>query len=174
MRRTKVVLIGVLLVLLAACGNNDGSKKTAGSGSGGPTPTAKGACASAGTGHFAKTKFILHAGIAFGAFHRYIYKPYREGAFKPGAPGRTKALAKAAAAGATVALEIRNARKAAAEDPTLCKLVPSLDSLSGLVGSVAPGLGGGTFNPTQLLDLNSKIEQFKSNSGSSGVPIPER
>ena len=31
--------------------------------------------------HFAKTKFLLHAGLAFGAFHRYIYKPFRAGVF---------------------------------------------------------------------------------------------
>ena len=33
--------------------------------------------------HFAKTKFVLHAGLAFGAVHRYIYKPYRSGGFTP-------------------------------------------------------------------------------------------
>jgi len=31
--------------------------------------------------HLAKTKFVLHAGLAFGAFHRYIYEPFRSGAF---------------------------------------------------------------------------------------------
>src|SRR4030088_2328381 len=48
--------------------------------------------------HFAKTKVVLHMGLAFGAFHRYIYKPLRAGAFKSGAAGRVKALLKAGAA----------------------------------------------------------------------------
>src|SRR5690348_4856596 len=46
---------------------------------------------------FAKSKFVLHAGLAAGAFHRYIYKPYRRGALKKGVPGRKKALVKAGA-----------------------------------------------------------------------------
>ncbi len=165
MRRTKVAIVGVLLVLLAACGGND-SKNTAGA-----TPTASGACAKVGTVHFAKTKFVVHAGIAFGAFHRYIYKPYRAGAFKAGAPGRTKALAKAGASALVVAHEVKAARDAAAGDPTLCKLTAPLDSLSGLATTLAPGLTGGSFNPTQLLDLNKRIEDLKSSSGTS---IPER
>ncbi len=171
MRRTKVVIIGVLLVLLAACGGN-GSKNTAGAKpSGGATPTASGACASAGTVHFAKTKFVLHAGLAFGAFHRYIYNPYRAGTFKAGAPGRTKALAKAGASALFVAHEVKAARDAAAGDPTLCKLAAPLDSLSGLATTLAPGLTGGSFNPIQLLDLNKRIDDLKSSSGTS---IPER
>jgi hypothetical protein len=48
--------------------------------------------------HFAKTKFVLHAGLAFGAIHRYIYKPLRAGALHNGAPGRVKVLLKGAAA----------------------------------------------------------------------------
>ena len=52
---------------------------------------------------FAKTKFVLHTGLAIGAFRRWIYKPWKAGTFKKGADGRTKALVKAAAAGAQLA-----------------------------------------------------------------------
>jgi len=171
-RRSKVVVVGVLLALLAACGSNKNNNNT----STGATPggATSGPCVSAGTTHFAKTKFVLHAGIAFGAFHRYIYKPYRAGAFKAGAPGRTKALAKAGASALLVAHEVKAARDAAAGDPTLCKLTAPLDSLSGLATTLAPGLTGGSFNPTQLLDLNKRIEDFKSSSSSSGAAIPEK
>jgi hypothetical protein len=34
-------------------------------------------------------KFVLHAGLAFGAFHRYIYKPFKAGA--PGLRGSARA-----------------------------------------------------------------------------------
>lgn len=168
--RRKIVVLGVLLALLAACGGNN-TNKASGASPGGTTP---GACVSAGTTHFAKTKFVLHAGIAVGAFHRYIYKPYRAGAFKSGAPGRTAALAKAAASALVVAHEVKAAKDAAAGDPTLCKLVPSLNGLSGVATTLAPALQGGTFNPTQLLDLNKRIEDFKSSSSSSGAAIPEK
>lgn len=175
MRRTKLLVLGVLLALLAACGGSNDTKNNAGTNSGsGPTPTASGTCAGAGGGHFAKTRFVLHAGVAFGAFHRYIYKPYRAGAFKPDAPDRKKALAKAGASALVVAVEVKQARDAAKDDPTLCKYVGSLDSLSGIATSLAPGLTGGTFDPTKLLDLNKRIEDFKSSSSSAGTTIPER
>ena len=41
---------------------------------------------------FAKTKFVLHTGLAIGAFRRYIYKPWKAGKFQKGADGRTTAL----------------------------------------------------------------------------------
>lgn len=172
MRRTKLLVLGVLLALLAACGGSDG--QSAAQSTGGPTPTASGTCADAGNSRFAKTRFVLHAGIAFGAFHRYIYKPYRAGSFKPGAPDRTKALAKAGATALLVAYEIKQARDAAKDDPTLCKYVGSLDALSGLATSLAPGLNGGTFDPTKLLDLNQRIDDLKKSSSSAGTAIPER
>ncbi len=175
MRRTKVMVLAVLLALVAACGGGEKSTNTAAGGSTAtPTARASDTCASAGSTRFAKTRFVLHAGLAFGSFHRYIYKPYQAGAFKAGAPGRAKALAKAAAAATVTAVELRNARKAAAGDPTLCKLVEPLDRLSALVGTVAPALGAGNFSPSQLLDLNNRIEEFKGNSSSSGAPITER
>ncbi len=58
--------------------------------------------------HFAKTKFVIHVGLAFGAFHRYIYDPYKAGAFRAGAGGRTKALLKAGAAALYAAHELEN------------------------------------------------------------------
>lgn len=173
MRRTKLLVLGVLLALVAACGGTDTQDSAAQPG-GQPSPTASGTCAEAGGSRFAKTRFVLHAGIAFGAFHRYIYKPYRAGSFKPGAPERTKALAKAGATALLVAYEIKQARDAAKDDPTLCKYVGSLDALSGLATSLAPGLNGGTFDPTKLLDLNQWIEDLKSRSSSAGTAIPER
>ena len=40
---------------------------------------------------FAKAKFVLHLGLAFGAFHRYISRPLERGAFGPRAPQRLSA-----------------------------------------------------------------------------------
>ena len=69
---------------------------------------------------FAKTKFLLHTGVAAGAFYRYIYNPWRAGAFKKGAPGRKKALAKAAASGLVVVHELKiAARDAQCDGPAL-------------------------------------------------------
>jgi hypothetical protein len=43
---------------------------------------------------------VLHAALAFGAFHRCIYKPFKEGEFRSGAPGRRRTFVKAGLAGA--------------------------------------------------------------------------
>lgn len=177
-RRTKLAVLVALLALLAACGGTTTNSTASGGGtpSAGATPTGgpSGACVSAGTSHLAKTRFLLHVGIAFGAFHRYIYNPYRAGSFKAGAAGRTAALAKAGASALVVAYEIKQAEKAAAQDPTLCHLLTPLTALSGAAAAIGPALTGGTFNPTQLLDLKNKIDEFKNNSSSSGAPITER
>lgn len=56
--------------------------------------------------HFAKTKFLLHAGLAFGAFHRYIYKPFKNGGFTP-VSSHKLAIVKAGAAGLFAYHEIK-------------------------------------------------------------------
>src|SRR5437879_4112962 len=89
--------LGMMLVCITAfgvagCGSSSASSSAGGSGSGAAVSSSSG-----GTTHFAKTKFVFHAGLAFGAFHRYIYKPFRNGAF--GRPFSHKlALIKAAVA----------------------------------------------------------------------------
>ena len=97
--------------------------------------------------HFARTKFVLHAGLAFGAFHRYILKPYRAGTFRKGAPGRTKALVKAGAAALFAYHELKLARTdAVCDGPTLRRLASSLNgAVSALAGlrSLKAGTGLG-------------------------------
>src|SRR4051794_5328427 len=60
-----------------------------------------------GTTHFAKTKFALHAGLAFGAFHRYIYKPLKERRFSGGLLHHKLATLKAALAAAFAYHEVK-------------------------------------------------------------------
>src|SRR3954464_14124626 len=87
--------------------------------------------------HFAKTKFLLHTGLAFGAFHRYILKPYRAGAFQKGAPGRTKALVKASAAGLFAYHQLKVARTdAVCDGPRLRGLADSLTSALNAMNSL--------------------------------------
>ena len=130
--------------------------------------------AGCGTGnHFAKTRFVLHAGLAFGAFHRYIYKPYRQGAFRSGAPGRKRAIAKALVAAAFTYHEIKQARKAANQDPKLRALGARLGGLTssfgGLRGVLAGGAGLGA-----LAAINRAISSFSKRSAGAGAGITER
>ena len=91
MRRPLVLLLCAIALVPAAL---------VASGCGGDTKTVSGTNASGQTTtrtvpdvKFAKTKFVLHTGLALGAFHRYIYKPWKAGKLKKGAGGRVVALA---------------------------------------------------------------------------------
>jgi hypothetical protein len=101
--------------------------------------------------HFAKTKFLLHAGLAFGAIHRYIYKPLRNGALRSGAPGRIRVLLKGATAALFAVHELRVAHDDALSSnllrPLANKISPSAllgsSNAADALGSASSGLGAG-------------------------------
>ncbi len=123
--------------------------------------------------HFAKTKFVLHAGLAFGAFHRYIYKPFKQGTFKKGAAGRTKALIKGGAAGLFAAHELKKAREAALSDDRLRPLADGIGGLGDKLGSLAAGLKGSSFNPTDIVQSAGAIGLLRTASKSLGVGVKD-
>src|SRR5450755_3346104 len=98
-RASLVALLLVTALALGACGSSSSSSSSA----------AAGAATSTGTTHLAKTKFVLHAGLAFGAFHRWIYKPYKAGVLSHPLLHKL-AFIKALAAGAVVIHEVKLAR----------------------------------------------------------------
>lgn len=66
---------------------------------------------------------MLHSGLAFGAFHRYLYKPYQAGTFKKGASGRILAFIKGGLAALFIKREVRLATEDVKANPTLCKAI---------------------------------------------------
>jgi hypothetical protein len=128
-----------------------------------PPPPAS--CASAGTRKIPKTRLLADLGLAYGAFHRYLYNPYKAGSFSKGASGRTKAIVKAGLATAAIVKLLSNASKNAAADPTLCKFVPNIDniktSLSGMGGKVK----GGTATSSDFNSTSGMFDHLKSGTG---------
>ncbi len=124
-RVARVVLVLVLpLLVIAGCGPASSSSSPPGSttspttsAAADPPPSASdaapvdGTCPTTSTTSFAKTKFALHAGLAFGAFHRYLWKPYRAGTFGKGASGRVTAFVKGGLAALFVKREVRLAER---------------------------------------------------------------
>jgi hypothetical protein len=111
-KRLLTLAVSLTLVVFRAAGC---SKSTPGATAGGAAAVPSAAvtsCPSQASG-FAKTKFLAHAALGFGAFHRYIYKPYRAGTFRSGAHGRIRAFIKATLAALFVKREIRLAGIAA-------------------------------------------------------------
>jgi hypothetical protein len=122
---------------------------------------------------FAKTKFVIHGGLAYGAFHRYVYKPYKAGSFKKGAPKRKRSIAKAAVAGAFTLNELRLMRNAALSDD---KLRPLADRISKIVPTLAALAttfkGGGLGSAADLTQLSTQFDDLVRAAKAAGVDVP--
>jgi hypothetical protein len=161
--------------LVGACGskstpavvsNGSGTATTVSAG----TTAAPGTCPTSNTTSFAKTKFVAHAGLAFGAFHRYLYKPFKAGTFSSGHHGRIFALIKAAAAALFIKHEVELAAGDVRANPTLCKAIAAplrgfYSAISGLGSSIR---GGGT---TGIDQAQSSLSSVISTAGGHGVSI---
>jgi hypothetical protein len=155
----RIALVAILLVgviALASCGSS--------SSSGGSSAT------SSSHVHFAKTKFLLHAGLAFGAFHRYIYKPFRSGGFTP-VSSHKLAIVKAGAAGLFAYHEVKVALVDAQSSPTLSKLVSPLTALQSRLGSLGQQLHGGHVNPASITGTNSSVSSVTGLGARSGATV---
>lgn len=165
-----LVLATVLLVVgtlaFAGCGNS--TKAVSSTGANGQVTTQ-----TVPNVHFANTKFLLHAGLAFGAFHRYIYKPLRSGALRSGAPGRVKVLLKGAAAAVFAVHELRLAHDDALASDQLRPLANKLDGLVGKLGGLATSLKSGSLNPADILSSSAAVDALGSASSGAGVGIQD-
>ncbi len=119
------------------------------------------------------TKFVLHMGLAFGAFHRYIYKPLKAGAFKSGAPGRVKALVKAGAAALFAVHELKVAHQDALSDSHLRPVANKIDALTAKLGSLGAALKAGSLNPANIADAAGAVDALGASSSGLGVAIKE-
>jgi hypothetical protein len=179
-----VVLLVLPLLVIAGCGpaSSTSSAPPAGpatsSATADPTTSASdaapvdGGCPATATTSFAKTKFLLHAGLAFGAFHRYLWKPYRAGTFGQGASGRVTAFVKGGLAALFVKREVRLASEDVKADPTLCRAIAApLASIGNDVQGAVDRLKGGDASGLDRVD--SSITSAESAASKGGAPIVE-
>jgi hypothetical protein len=123
--------------------------------------------------HFAKTKFLLHTGLAFGAFHRYIYKPFKSGGFKGGAPGQKAAIAKAAATALFVYHELKQADDAAQSSDILrTKVAEPLAAALAKVKDLPALLKGGSFGA--IGGVSKLFDTLKTAAGAAGANISDK
>ena len=161
---TLVLVLAVLAVATAGCG----SKTVAVTSANGSVTTR-----TVPDVHFAKTKFVLHMGLAFGAFHRYVYRPYEAGAFRSGAPGRVKALLKAASGAVFAVHELKTARDDALSDSRLRPLAEKLEGLLSKLSSLGGSLKGGILNPAAIESAAGAVSSVGAASGGLGARIKE-
>ncbi len=179
LRRFAILANLLLLVALASACH---SSSTAASSTSAPasvsasstvsTATASGGCPASNTTTFAKTKFVLHVGLAAGTFHRYIYKPFRAGGFRSGAHGRIRALLKAGATALFDEHEVRKAIQDVKASPALCKvLIAPLSALDSKFEAIKAKISGG--DTGGLADANNAVAAVSSRSAQGGAPITE-
>lgn len=178
MKRLTTLVLSLSLVVFLAVGCKSSTSSTAAGGapavsssaSAAPSAAAT-ACPSQASG-FAKTKFTAHAALGFGAFHRYIYKPYRAGTFRSGAHGRLIAFAKAGLAALFIKREIRLAAAAARNSPELCKVILTpLRAVSETIQAAVTKLRGG--DASGISAVQNAVSQAESAASGQGAGITE-
>jgi hypothetical protein len=163
-------LLAVLLVIGLLAGVGCGSKTVTDTSPNGQVTTS-----TVPDVKFPKTKFLLHSGFAFGAFHRYILNPYQAHKFDKGANGRKRAFVKAGVAGLFGYHELKQARDAALSSDVLRrKVIAPLDTLLAKLKDLAAAMKGGNLNPAALLSAGSALDAFKSASAGAGADIKDR
>jgi len=190
MTRAARLLVVLLLPLLVITGCGKGSQSAtappasvADSADNGPIPADPSesagdaqpideTCPTRNTTPFAKTKFVLHAGLAFGAFHRWIWKPYQAGTFRKGAKGRIVAFIKGGLAALFVKREIRLASEDVKASPALCKAIAApLARIGNSVQSAFDRLKNG--DASGVTDVNSLVSSVSGTSAKDGAAITE-
>jgi hypothetical protein len=162
---TRAARLGAVLMVIGALAAAGCGGSSSGNGSGGSGPT---------TQHiaFAKTKFLLHAGLAFGAFHRYIYKPFRNGGFSP--PSHHKAaIVKAGLAAMFAYHEAKIALRDAQASPILSKLVAPLTALQRQLSGLGGHLKQGALDGGGISSAASTVDHIGSQSASSYKAIQD-
>lgn len=139
----------------------------------GAAPVDANGCPTSNTTSFAKTKFVLHTGLAFGAFHRYLYKPFRAGTFTSGGKlHRVVVFAKAGAAALFIKREVRLASEDVKANPTLCKtLAAPLAKIGDGISGVVTKLKGG--DTSGITDAQNSITSLEGQAASGGAAIKE-
>ncbi|CAO5246778.1 hypothetical protein [Frankia sp. AgKG'84/4] len=179
MRRARycaAVMVTILaLVLVTSCNGKSGSSSSASgvsAASASADPELSGACPTNGNSRaFAKTRFALHAGLALGAFHRYIYKPLKNGGFKAGADKRKRSFAKAAIAGVFVVHEVKVANGFAQANPTLCG---AGQRLSNTFSTLTSKLRSGTATEADVNSAETAFTGLEQTAKQGGFNFSER
>ena len=136
------------------------------------TTAAAAQCPTSNSTGFAKTKFVLHAGLAFGAFHRYLYKPLQAGTYKSGAHGRIRAFITAGLAALYIKREVRLAYGDVTANPTLCKAIAApLRSVGDDISAAVTKLKGG--DPSGITAIQSTVTSVESSSSANGDAVQE-
>ena len=114
-----------------------------------------------------KTRFVAHLGVAYFAFHHWVWNPYKAGAFKSGAKDRIKNMIKGGVALLVAVHEVSVARDIAnkSSSKTLKLVVKPVNAVYALFGKVGNELKKGVLNVADLTNLNNLTGTISSAVG---------
>ncbi|HTW84082.1 MAG TPA: hypothetical protein VMD91_08460 [Candidatus Sulfotelmatobacter sp.] len=123
-----------------------------------------------------KTRFVAHLGVAYFAFHHWVWLPYRLGAFQSGAPHRLSTIVKGGVALLFAYHEVRVAEKIAhdSKDPLLQKFDGALSGLEANFQAVGQKFKAGQFSPQDVASLGASTTSIKSLAQSAGLDIQDK
>lgn len=159
-------VLGTLSIAIGACGSSSSS-------SNGTAAASTTATSGSSSIKLAKTKFVIHTGLAFGAFHRWIYKPLKAGVLSHPLSHKL-AVVKAALAAGFVVHELKLALADAQASPTLSKLVAPITALQNKLSGAGSALRSGNVDATQFDQANGLISSLSSQAAAAGQPITEQ
>lgn len=180
LRRILAAVVPLLLVvaLLAGCGKSSSASSSAANPAAGNSatgaPAAAASCPTTETKPLAKTKFVLHASLASGAFVHWIYTPFKAKQLHLSIHNASH-IAKAALAGAFVVHELKQAKTDALGDPTLCKVVIApIQTVSDAFSSVVGKIRHGDVDASNLAPVVSGFSSLKNTASSLGSSITDK
>ena len=161
MLRRPAALFGVVACIgsvgLAGCG-----KKSSSSSSKAPPTT-----------DVAKAKFLIHAGLAFGAFDHFIYRPLQSGV--AGGPLSHKlAVTQAAPAALFISNDLTLAATDVKGSRELGGLFSPLTGVANMMLALRTQFLRGTYDPAGINSTNASLARVKSASAAMGAPIENK
>ena len=124
---------------------------------------------------FDKTRFALHLGLAYFAFHHFVYNPYKAGSFKAGASHRTTSILKAGAALLVTYHELKKAYDIAkgSSSGLLRALVKPLTGLINTANAVANKLRSGQYSDAEVKNVVNSANAFSKQATHNGISIKD-
>jgi hypothetical protein len=167
--RSLAILCCIGALALAGCGSGSSSSSSAAAGTASSATSAGTATSST---ELPTVKFLLHAGLAFGAFHHWIYKPIKSGVLQH--PFSHKlTLVKAGLAALFVYHELKIAVQDAKASKVLRPVVAPLEAAANKLNALKASITGGSVNPSDLTGVNSQLSQAAQTAKSAGQSITE-
>ena len=119
-------------------------------------------------------KFIFHAGLAFGAFHHFIYLPFKAGKFTSGSIfSKLKSYLVAGGAGLFVYHETKLALAVAQQNKVLKVLVSPLTTVVAAFGTLVAKIKSHSLDSGTISSAEKSVTEIQAEAKSAGSPITD-